>query len=192
MNTITSFKQQYYESNLSKLHESIFSNNLSSPLDMLSHSCPFKDAEWKIALVPYGIHLIESDFLALAEAAKQLKDQVLIIINSEVILPDESGIIIPWSYQVLKKAIYRRESASLIGILDTHMFGYSGKWGAISACSLDDFLLIGGVESFISDFLTIIGGEPVAKRRFLEFAQDEWCVTDDIRDHALSLAGWLE
>jgi|CXWL01.1.fsa_nt_gi hypothetical protein len=148
----------------------------------------FRDPAWKVVLLPYGIRMSCDDFSALSKAAQRLGDDQLILIDIESISPSPMAAMVSWDYCELKKL--RFQDGTNFSLLDTHLFGCSGRWGAISACSLDDILVLGGDKDFMSVFIPSAGGIEALRSRFLDFASDSWRVSEVISQQLVKLAGW--
>lgn len=185
MANIRSLSVEDFETTWRPLHDAIFSKgSLQIP-----GPGPFRKPDWKVIVIPYGINMEEETFRSLAQAAEVCGDDELIIADAETLDPETAAIIIPWSYATLAEARFRE--GSLIGVMDMHLFGASGEWGAVSACSLDDILFVAGNERFTSRLLPNLGGESEVRRRFLEFAsQGGWGMNDEIRKQVLGFVGW--
>lgn len=182
MSNLLSIPTASFDTHLKHLHDSIFTGEAID-------KNPFRNNIWRIILLPYGINMGEQDFYTLGSVARKCGDNELVIADAETIEPEEAAVIIPWSYSTLTEARLRR--GSFIGLMDAHFFGYSAMWGAISGCSVDDILCIGGNESFMSTLIGQFGGEEVLRDRFFQFASHEWSIGWEIRERLLIAAGWL-
>ncbi len=150
---------------------------------------PFDSSEWPIFLVSGGIHMLEQEYRGLFEGAKACGDREMILTEVESRFPESGGMIIPVSYDAVQKAKYL--SKSTFTILDTCLFGRSGRWGCICLASLDDVAVVAGDTTFAEAFVAAMGGADALRDNFLEFAATEyWAVGDEVRANLLRLAGW--
>ena len=157
------------------MHETVFSGRPA-------HDRPFRNPEWEIVLVPYGLYMKRDVFTALAEAAQRSGDQEAIIMNAEVLVP-EPAIAIPWIYSALDEA-----RCTTLGHFEAHLFSQSMSWGVV--CSPDDFSCIAGGPGFMNILVETLGGLDSIRQRFLTFVSDEWSVPNDVRQKVLQSVGW--
>lgn len=181
MAAFRSLSPQEFDQEFGALHRSIFSDE---GFDVR----PFHSRKWGIVLVPYGSNMEEQDLRCLAQAAETCGDQEMVIKDSETRQPSEAAVVIQASPAAFE-AVKTRPGTNL-AIMDTHMFGRSGRWGCILAASLDDIAILGGDSEFIARFVETVGGVTVLRDRFLKFSTTEWSIGEEARSRLLGLASW--
>ncbi len=149
---------------------------------------PLVNEAWKIVLVAYGINMTPATFNAIAGAARRCGDPELVIASADQAVGNTAATVLTWSFRRLTQA--RLRAGSLLGVVDTHLFGRSGRWGAVSACSLDDILITAGDQQFIGEVVAGCGGEDLMKTEWLAFSRTEWRIDDAIKNRVRALAGW--
>jgi hypothetical protein len=172
---------QEFEMEFGPLHRAIFAGK--ALLDQ-----PFCSPRWRTLLVPYGNNMKNESFDALVEAASKCGDQEIIIMDAETIEPTEAAVIISLSREDYEATILR--PGTNLGVMDTHLFGRSGRWGCICAPSLDGIAILGGDSAFVATFTDSAGGEQTLRDQFLEFSSSEWSVDADVRLKLLRMVGW--
>ena len=159
------------------IHDSVFSG---CPAD----EQPFRNPAWDTFLFPYRLEMEEDVFNAIAQAARQLGDHELIIMNAEVLVPEPAAAI-SWSYSELDEV-----RCTTLGHFESHLYGHSASWGMV--CAVDDFSRLGGRAPFMNVVAKALGGRVAIRERFLRFAAQEWQVTQEFRRKVLRSAGWEE
>jgi len=170
-----------FESQFRVVHDSIFAS-------VGTEGVFFRNPAWKVVLLPYGIRMSPDDFGAISKTAQHLGDNQLIVLDIESVSPPPKAAIVSWDYDDLRRERVRH--GTNFSLLDTHLFGCSGRWGAVSSCSLDDILILGGDEQFMSLFIPSAGGMEALRLRFLEFATDFWRPSAGNSENVVELAGW--
>ena len=176
-----SMSSEEFETEFGLLYRSVFS---ADPFDVR----PFCSAEWQIFLVPYGNNMEERDFCGLLEGAKACSDRDIVIKDDETVEPQEAAVVIQASYEAFETAKFR--PGTNMAIMDTRLFGRSGRWGCICVASLDDVAIVGGDTTFSDTFAVALGGVPLLRDRFLKFSTAEWSMGTDMRSQLLRVAGW--
>lgn len=119
------------------------------------------------------------------QGAQIVGDKDLIITASDTIPPHQCNVIVPWDRQLLEKI--RR--SSILGHLDTHLFGRSGKWGVASYW--DNYFIVAGANDFMDLFARKAGGSSAIKARFLEYSREDWPIRDtELKKRILTKIGW--
>lgn len=165
-----------YEREWRAIHDSIFSGRL------LPENRPFRNSTWRMFLFPYGLNMDEREFDAIAQAAMEQGDNEFIV-EPDVIGFSEPGALLPWSYSVLDTVC-----PTVLGQLDTHLFGRSGSWGIV--CDVEDYSCIGGEASFMDRVVALLGGAKAIRKRFLRFATEEYPFDKEFLDTLLKVVGW--
>lgn len=147
-----------------------------------AHEQPFLHTSWERILVPYGLYMEPDVFDALSRGARQVRDEDLVIWNSEAIEP-QPAVSIPWSHQALDQV-----RSTLLGHFETHVFGRSGSWGMV--CTVNDFSCVGGEATFMDIFVATLRGREAIRERFLRFAATEWRVSKQFRRKVFKIVGW--
>ena len=172
---------QEFDKQFGLLHRSIFSREEMEVR-------PFVSIDWRTVLVPYGCNLEERDLRGLMLAAEACGDREIIIADAETTQPSEAAVVIEALFIAFENV--KRRPGTNLAIMDTHLFGQSGRWGCICAASRDDIAIVGGDTGFIARYLEAVGGIAALRGRSLEFATSEWSISEDARLRLLEMAGW--
>lgn len=128
---------------------------------------PFKNREWKIALLPYGeMNFQEVDLLALIQAIQAIGDKEVIIVTFDTESPEQA--VVPLDYE----SLYQIRYPTSFGMFESYLFGRSGTWGIVSY--YDSWFCVGGNNNFMDLFARKAGGNQALKERFLEYMNTEW------------------
>lgn len=146
---------------------------------------PFNNLNWEIALLPYGLNLVESNYQALATAAIAVGDSEFVVTEVESIEKHGISFVLPWSRELLDHVRCDSET----GHLTTALFAGSTMWGAVSYPDID-CLILGGEQSYMRQFYIEAGGRENVRSCFITFATNEWKISADDKRTLLSLAGW--
>ena len=167
-----------YRRESKKVHDAIFSGR--QPEDR-----PFRDPAWEMFLFPYGLHMEDNVFAALASAGKQEGDREVFIKDAELISPELTVLALAWDRETLEqvRCLVPYVSVSL------HLFGWSGRWG-LARDEEDDFICVGGVAGFMNTVAAALGGRETIKSRFLRYAEEEWGALKEFQEKALQSIGW--
>lgn len=154
-------ERDYFESYLSGVYARIFSAR------GIADGC-FLDESWEMALLPGGLKLPDTEFDALAGAARHVGDLDYIITDTTLDPPHQTTALLSWSRSELG---YVEIAARMT--LESAMFGLSERWGVyvgtIASCSC-----VGGDKEFMESFFAYFGGREIVKKRFLDYADQAW------------------
>lgn len=127
----------------------------------------FRDASWKRAVFLGGLNLSLDDFVHVAEMARSLGDETAIVTDVETIPPHQFTAEIAWSHEALLRVWY----GSILGHVDTHIFGLSRRWGGIALNDLN-VLVVGSEQQVIGTLMDAAGGEAHLRDEFEAFMRE--------------------
>jgi len=164
-----------YERDWSPAHDRVFSGR-----HLMEGA--FRDLSWEVIILPYAPIDHVREFDALARAARNAGDDVLVIADAMGLSLPEPARLIARSFTAIS-AVWTQTD---LWASETHLFGVSASWGVV--CTLSDFTLVGGRPEFMDLFTERLGGREVMKQHFLEFSAGLFPEED--RRRVLALAGW--
>jgi len=143
----------------------------------------FRHSSWTAVLMPRPVGVT---YRALTLPATLVGDAQCVVTDIEGTSPHEESALINWEWDDIRQL----GGKTLLTVCDAALFGASARWGALSMRSEDDYTCIGGDEVFMAEFLAAAGGEQRLKKRFAEFAKDEWFLAEERKRRILKAVGW--
>lgn len=127
----------------------------------------FRERDWKVVLLQGGLALEDVDFDALVDAASYSGDSTFVAAPYAEFGEREPQFLLGWKRPDLEHV----RTESLLGHVDTIMFGQSARWGVLA--SPENFAVLGGTSQWMERFLLVAGGTQMVEDRFRRAAQED-------------------
>jgi hypothetical protein len=125
----------------------------------------FRDHSWGRVALEGGLDIGEDRSAALSDMAQSLGDDTVIVTDVESLPAHQFTAEVDWSYEAVEHARVRSD----LGLFDTHLFGRSGRWGAIAW--RDDYVMVAAAPTTIRQLMDALGGERKLRDEFEAFVR---------------------